>query len=308
MPERLFHAGAPFLLTPVAIGLVALGLAAMAWRRRSGAPAPSVPGGWAHGALWTIAGGCLALNPILLIGGRELRSPIGHLAELVPALEVIRVPSRLGIAGLVGLGILSGVAFAEISARMRQVWDRRGIGRAASWVLAALVLLLVHRGYVDNYWTQAGREVMPDEYRVQAAPEIPEPLLRILRSSRAPLLELPLGSMMNPSADALAMFHSISHWRPLLNGYSSYWPAGYQERMVEAKRLPARDALEKLVETTGLSLVWVHTQMLPPKQRERWESPPGPDGDRRGLTLLASAGPERLYAVDPPPEAGPASR
>src|SRR5262245_9341415 len=303
MPDRLFHGGAPFLLTPVAIGLTVLGLAAMAWRRRTGAPAPPVPGGWAHGALWAVTGGCLALNPLLQFGGEELLSPLGHLTEWIPALRVIRVPSRLGIAGLVGLGILSGVAFAEVSALMRRVWSRR-IGLAASWALAAIVLVLVHRAYVGNYWTQEGPGIMPDEYRLQAAPEIPEPLLPALRSSRAPLLELPLGSMMNPSADALAMFHSTSHWRPLLNGYSSYWPAGYQERLVDAKRLPALDALDRLAETTGLSLVWVHTQWLGPRQRAQWTSPPGPSGDRRGLTLVAQAGPELLFAVDPPPGSG----
>lgn len=296
LPDRLFHGRFPFVLTPVMLVLVALGTAAMVWRCRAGGRPPS-PGGWAHGALWTLVGGSLSLTPLVLIGGRQFHTPIGVLADWFPSLQAIRVPNRLGIGGLVGLGILSGVAFAEISVQIRTHLRPGRLAPYASVALAAAVLFLVHRAYVDNYWK---RRTMPS-YRLREPPTIPRSFLPILGAGREPLLELPLNGPVNPPGHTLAMFHSIAHWRPLLNGYSSYWPAGFRERMVQASRLPNPDVLASLAESTGLSLIWVHSQWLRPKGRGAWEEPPRSDGKRRGLTLVARDGDELLFAVDPPP-------
>ena len=302
LPDQVLRGGVPFLLTPAMMGLVALGVAALLWRHRSRAPSPRVPGGWAHGALWTVVGGCLALPPVVLLGGMEIRTPIGYLSAWFPSLQAIRMPSRIGIAGLVGLGILSGVAFGEISALIRTYVRRGRWAPCLSGALAVMVVYLAHQAYGDNYWhsSYGGNGPMPAEYQLQAAPSIPASFLPILRSGRTALIELPLVSPVNPSGHALAMFHSISHWRPILNGYSSYWPAGFPERITEAGRLPARDALDHLVESTGLSLIWVHTQSLPSRKHSAWTAPPRPGGGRRGLTLVAQEGPELLFAVEQP--------
>lgn len=299
LTDRLFRGFYPFLLTPVVLVLVALGTAAMVLRRRAVARPPS-PGGWAHGALWTLVGGSLSLTPVVLIGGKQFHTPIGVLAGWFPSLQAIRVPNRLGIAGLVGLGILSGMAFAEISAQIRTHIRPGRLAPCASAALAAAVLFFVYRAYVDNWQGYGRREPMPSEYRLYEPPPIPRSFLPILGAERAPLLELPLGDPVNPRGHALAMFHSIAHWRPLLNGYSSYWPAGFPERMAEACRLPDPEALARLVESTGLSLIWVHSQMIGPGKRGEWEEPPRSDGKLRGLTLVARDGDELLFAVDPP--------
>jgi hypothetical protein len=46
-----------------------------------------------------------------------------------------------------------------------------------------------------------------------------------------PIVQLPLGS---PAGDARAMVLSTGHWRPLVNGYSGFLPAGYYLRRVLA--------------------------------------------------------------------------
>lgn len=301
LPERLLHGGEPFLLTPVAMGLVVLGIAALAWRRRSGAT-PATPGGWAHGALWAVVGGCLALNPVVLIGGTAFVTPLAYLAQWIPALNVIRVPGRLGVAGLIGLGILSGVAFGEIAQVIRVLVRRNSIALGWTVVMALLVVRLTYDAYVDNYWTFTGPAEMPSAYGLQPVPGIPTTLLPVLESSRAPLIELPIGADgIDPRLHALAMFHSIQHRRPILNGYSSYWPAGFVERMAEANRLPERDALDHLVDTTGLSLIWLHTQWLTAEQNAAWASLPSRSVGQHGLTLIAREGPEVLFAVTPTP-------
>jgi hypothetical protein len=299
MPFDLTHGGRPFLLTPVAMGLIPLGIAAALWRRRAGA-APPIRGGWAQGALWTIVGLLLSLNPIVLAGTLRLPSPLGFAMQWVPSLQAIRVPSRLGIAGLVGLGILSGVAFGEIAALLRARFRSPALGLAASTLLAALAVTLVYRAYTASFWTVRFAP-MPPTYRVQPIPRIPESFVPVLVASNGPLIELPLGlDGLNQSAHGLAMFHSIAHRHPILNGYSSYWPAGFAERMAEATQLPAPAALDHLVQSTGLGLIWIHAQRLAPGDRDAWASPPGPAAGHAGLTLAAREGTELLYLVTPP--------
>jgi len=301
LPDHLLHGRWPFVITPVAMALVPLGAVARAWRRRSGAT-PPVAGGWAQGALWMLAGGVLAMNPLVLIAGRRIATPIDYGWRWVPALHAIRVPSRLGVAGLVGLGILSGVAFGEIVALLRSSLRRQRETLVIATGLAAGVVGLVYHAYVGNY--QAGfleSKVMPTQYRVRPTPTVPGIFVPILASSRAPVLELPVGvDLVDPGAHALAMFHAISHQHPILNGYSSYWPAGFPERMREAAQLPSRAALDHLVQTTGLGLVWVHTQRLALKDRIAWAYPPAAARDHSGLTLVAREGPELLFEVTPP--------
>jgi hypothetical protein len=299
MPYHLMHGGRPFLLTPVAMGLIPLGIVAAGWRRRVGA-APPIPGGWAQGALWTIVGGLLSLNPIILVGTRRFTSPIGYAMQWAPSLEAIRVPSRLGIAGLVGLGILSGVAFGEIAALVRTRFRHRGLRLTTSILLAALTVTLIYRAYAANYSTLSGVTLMPATYGVQPLPKIPESFVPVLASSPAPLIEVPLGpDGLAPNAHARAMFHSIAHRHPVLNGYSSYWPAGFAERMIEATRLPAATALGRLVQSTGLGFIWVHTQELNAAERDSWAAPPAPEAGPPGLTLAAREGTQLLYVVTP---------
>src|SRR3989442_14689155 len=128
----------------------------------------------------------------------------------------------------------------------------------------------------------------------------PPSFLPLLRLSRAPLLELPVGKNgLDFSWQALAMFHSISHWRPLLNGYSSYWPAGFPERMAEANRLPDQAALDHLAETTWLSLVWVHTRGFSVEQRVASTTPPRPASGHRSLMALARDWSRLTHRVTP---------
>lgn len=302
LPDRLLHGVQPFLLTPVAMGLVVFGVSALTRRRRS-EPGKASParGGWEHGTLWTVVGGCLALNPLVSVGGFVFATPLAHLTQWIPALEVIRVPGRLGVAGLVGLGILSGVAFGEVAGSIRARVRRPGVALGCTVAAASLAIYLVYDAYRDNYATFGGVEEMPSSYGTQPVPGIPASFLPVLRSSRDPLIELPIGADgINPRRHALAMFHSIEHERPILNGYSSYWPAGFVERMAEANLLPARDALDNLVATTGLALIWVHTQWLSPEQQTAWLSPPSASIGHHGLILVASEGPELLFAVTLP--------
>ena len=160
------------------------------------------------------------------------------------------------------------------------------------------MLGLVYRAYASNYRPFLRSGPMPAAYPLCAAPTVPAALLPPLRASREPLLEVPLAPTgLVGNYHAAAMYHSIAHWRPLLNGYSSYWPTDFPQRMADAARLPDPVALDRLVETTGLAMVWLHAASLPPAARAAWFAPPG-DGAHR-LQLVARSGTELLYAVVP---------
>ncbi len=301
LPARLLHGPIPFLITPAAMTVVPLGLVALLWRRRLGARPPS-PGGWTQGALWTVVGGLLSLTPLVFFAGRAWTTPIGYALQWVPALQAIRVPSRLGVAGLVGLGMLSGVAFGEIVALLHMAVRRRALELVVSTALAMGAVAFVYRAYAGSYWEGFGAPaVMPTSYRLQATPIIPPTFVPILAASRAPVLELPVGvDGLDPTSHALAMFHAITHQRPVLNGYASYWPAAFPERMAEAARLPAQPALDHLVESTGLGLVWVHMLRMNASEQAAWSAPPAPEPGHPALMLVAREGAQRLFLVTPP--------
>jgi hypothetical protein len=95
----------------------------------------------------------------------------------------------------------------------------------------------------------------------------------ILGAVDGPVLQLPVGrNGVDPRYHAPAMYRSIGHWEPLLNGYSSYWPAGFAERMTLAARLPDADALAELVRETGLTAVVVNLVGSTPEERVTWRT------------------------------------
>ena len=57
-----------------------------------------------------------------------------------------------------------------------------------------------------------------------------------------------------------------------LNGYASYWPAGFLERAKLTLTLPDRETLERLVCETSLRSILVDLWKLPPAQRTAWRA------------------------------------
>ena len=103
---------------------------------------------------------------------------------------------------------------------------------------------------------------------------------------------------MTCSLHARAMFRSIFHWRPLVNGYSSYFPAGFGDRMVAAALLPNAYAIEMLRNTTGLSTILVNLDDLNTSQRTVWNTAAANGGP--GLRLVLAEPHHLLFEVSKP--------
>jgi hypothetical protein len=260
-------------LSPMAlplIGWVLAALAAVRALRRGGLGDALATRVHRHAAWWAVAGLLLSITPVIVVFGHSVPVlPLQWLDAVVHLHARLRNPIRLRVAGLFGLAMLSGLGFdwcARRVSRSTPAWIPR------SAVRVGLALLVVATMY-GEYRTGAPllHSSLPAAYPMAPAPTTSRVLLPLLQKSGGPLLELPLDEVrVFPPPHARAMYRSIAHGRRLLNGYTSYYPPGFWDRMTLAGDLPDADALVKLVRDTGLAVILVHGDELDAAARARW--------------------------------------
>jgi hypothetical protein len=152
----------------------------------------------AAAALWI-----LSLGPTARVMGHRIwyKAPFSWLYVL-PGTAAVRVPARLWMIVVLAFGVL--VAYGLTKLR------RRSMG-AARWAAAAVSAALLI-------------EAWPGRLPLQVPPtRFPEVEHRTATDA-LPLLELPLEPHLENQA---AMYRSIYHERPLMNGASGYYPASF---------------------------------------------------------------------------------
>ena len=123
--------------SPMAVQPVVLGVIALGGLVRLLAGGGTVPGrAWRHAVFWSLMGLAISCTPVVVWGQQEIRLPTWFVDQWVPVFRFLRVPSRLGIAGLMGLALLAGLAFAECVARL----PGRGRGVVAAGLAAAMLV------------------------------------------------------------------------------------------------------------------------------------------------------------------------
>jgi hypothetical protein len=169
------------------------------------------------------------------------------LRALNPAIAGLRVPTRFHVFSMLALSILAALgaalAFAE-----------RSVTAARTLALLAGLGLLVE-------YAAAPLALAP----VDAAP--PAVLAQIARDKSAVVAHLPLPPPRGlPGRDPYYALLSIHHWRPLINGYSGFYPPPYRlalERAAEPSFTRSLDAVLAL----GATHIFVHIARLPDAQR-----------------------------------------
>ena len=226
---------------------VVAGALAMAGTRT--ATRPALSRAWRQAALWF--GVSFAMSwviPVVVPGLRELLLS-----------TMVRDITRLGFVALVGLCLLVGLGFAACAEVV--------VARVPT-VVARVIPLVLLLAWLSTRVANAPWPV--GDFPIAPAP-VPGPEAAILRRGVDPVLELPIG---NPDLDteshASAMYRSTAHWRTLLNGYSSYYPQGFRERMQMAHQLPSPFGLNVLRHQTGLTSIVVHAAGLPRLNIGRW--------------------------------------
>lgn len=258
-----------------------------AWDRLSGrsqspAGAPSASS-WSLALAWIGVGILVSATPFARFGTEVVRMPHAVLADWFDAYAVIRAPHRLGVIALFGFSIAAGLAFASLLSR----WQVRSL---VAGVLAILVSgVLVFEGMTSSGLDRYARPLrLPSTYPLLPVAHAGEESVAALAAGAGPVLELPVPlnrrGRTAPAPQVRAMYRSIFHGRPVLNGYSGYWPAGFERRLALARQLPDAAALDSLVAETGLRAVVVHLSRLPAAARARWQ---GSSPAENGLALVA---------------------
>jgi F5/8 type C domain len=146
----------------------------------------------------------LSLGPAPTMMGETLmyRGPYALLMN-VPGFSALRVPARFWMMSVLCLSVVGAIVFSRLASRLT----------AGRRLLSALVILgVLADGWIWNFPIAS----VPESWIAQkCAPP---------SGSTGAVMELPLGDIVD---DVGAMYRSISHTRPTVNGYSGYFPPHY---------------------------------------------------------------------------------
>jgi hypothetical protein len=195
------------------------------------------------------------------------------LYEAVPVLQGIRAVARFALLPLLATGVLAGFALAALRTR----WTRAGRTRLAqaAGVLAVAVVNL------EN--ARAPMAFVPSE-------GIPAVYRALANEPDAVVAELPFPEPARIAANAPAVHASITHWHPLLNGYSGYMPRSYEVHHEGLRVFPDPAAIA-YARRIGVTHIVVDVAEVP-------DAVAALQG-MQGVHLLASDTRRRIYRIAP---------
>jgi hypothetical protein len=191
------------------------------------------------------------------------------LYDYFPPFRALRVPARIGMLVGFTLAVLAGYGSARIVSRVRS-------SRARTTVFAVLF------SFVLIEYASKPIELQP----IPAPLGIYADLVADRGDPASPVLEFPI----SPGDDATYMYYATSHWHPLVNGYSGFFPASYVDIVRDMRGFPDEVSIDA-VKRTGVRYLIIHGERL---RGDRYETLL-PQLDRRSDMQLVSRRPsERL--------------
>ncbi len=159
------------------------------------------------------------------------------LHEHITAFHALRAPARLGVFVAFSLAVLSGFGYTILTAAVR-----------ASSRLIVLGVLLT--GVLAEDFTTVPLVTYPN-----SAP----PIYRILASLPPGVVaEFPVPKVDGlPGRDPGYAYASIFHWKPLINGYSGFYPPTYIRRLLDLRRFPEPFSL-RVLRRAGVQYLVIH--------------------------------------------------
>ena len=242
---------------------------------RSGLPSRAL-------GVFVLLGLWLGLGPVLqLAEGWEVPGLYALFEALVPGFSSMRVPIRFATAVAAGLSALAGFTLAEIF----RTWRPRG-----QWLvgmgLAAVCVVGAAREPRATMVAGLGPESV-GVYDLLAAQPDDRAVLEVPGPTRL------IGDLGANLRNSRYMMNSTRHWRPLLNGYTAYPPPAAAAFYPAVLDLPDPDALQRLVDLTGVGWIVLHRSELTPKEAPRWAAPLPAE-----LVRVGARGEDELYRID----------
>jgi hypothetical protein len=186
---------------------------------------------------------CLAMGLVALALSFGTRLPgYATLYELVPLLQAIRAPARIGYLVIVAVAVLAGFGLVQLRRRVA----------ARSWPAVAFVTI-----------TLATLEPFVAPLTFSEAAPIPAIYDRLRPIAGAVVVELPLPQPRAFFHNARYLMHSTRHWKPMLNGYSGFVPGSYRADYEALKTFPDAASIAAL-QDRGVTHVFVHLEQHAP--------------------------------------------
>jgi hypothetical protein len=159
----------------------------------------------------------------------------------VTLLQGIRAVARWGVLFLIAVAILAGYAVAALESR----WQTRPWWRVAAIGLIALVTVEAIRAPLTMYRFEG----VPDVYA------------RLAREDIHAMAIFPLFGGRQFDGNAPYLIQQTRHWRPMLNGYSSFAPPRFYSSAETLQAFPAPVAIDVL-RKQGISHVLLQREPL----------------------------------------------
>jgi hypothetical protein len=243
---------------------LALSLALVAvspWTRRVLRGAPRSALGYFAGA--AVLAALLAMGPSISAAGQPISpGPYAWLVSFVPGFDGVRVPARYLMLVALFLAVLAGYG----AAALLRWWPR-----AAVVALAVLSCGLLTEWWPGRFPTNVrlaaeGLEVTPRT--LYTGDRLP-PLYKVIRDGAEPvvLVEFPFGSH---AWDLQSVFYAGYHRRPLVNGYSGFFPESWQTLTYAFSLIPTdSDAPWRALVGTRATHVLVHEAAYPASRQHQ---------------------------------------
>jgi hypothetical protein len=207
---------------------------------------------------------CLGPTPTLMGNPLMYRGPYALLVYL-PGFNSLRVPARFWMTTTLCLAVVGAIVFDRLASRI-------GLNRLA---LAAVLSISI---MADTWMSAMPLADTPKTFKA----------LDCAGDAKGPILELPLGFTY---PDVSAMYRQMSHKRPVVNGYSGYFPPHYGAlRFGLTLRDP--DVLTYLA-ARGVSDVIVDREPDPDGHWDKYVS------SHPNARLICTEGKQSLYRVTP---------
>jgi len=203
--NRYFHGFLP-------LALAGIGVAAASSRRRRQLPEwgrrLALPFAW----IGTMAF-VLAFGPELPTPWGAVPSPISQLTGWLPGMAEVRVPSRYIMFVRLSLAVFAGIGVAALLPQLRRA-SRAGTTVALTAI--AVLAPLEHLSIPLDVWRVPAGERVPAVYRwLERLP------------GRPAIVEYPPFPVRLRRDESLWEYLSTFHWKPLVNGYPSFYPVHY---------------------------------------------------------------------------------
>ena len=197
----------------------------------------------------------LTLGPIIRFNGQEITyGPYLLLYQWVPGFDGLRVPARFIVMLHLAVSVLSGFGLARLFKRIRSSAPRVLLG-----IAIALLVLVEYASFPVN---------MPSVPTGRDFPQVYTWLSR--QPGDFALLELPLPAAPDEVwREAAYVYFSTYHWKKLVNGYSGFFPPGFNRLYQEDLRGFPSEATLKRIHLLGIRYLIVHSDHYPPAERKR---------------------------------------